>query len=56
MCLICIEWEKEKLTNHEALRAVGEISMFSKDEKQKEHLEELTDKIIKKAFLDAENE
>lgn len=44
MCIICIEWEKQKLTSKEAFRAIGEI-MNSQNQK---HLEDLSEKILQK--------
>lgn len=44
MCIICLEWEKEKLTSKEAFRAIGE--MMTPDTQK--HLEELSEKILSK--------
>lgn len=44
MCIICLEWEKQKLTSKEAFRAIGEM-MTPQTQK---HLEELSEKILQK--------
>lgn len=44
MCIICIEWEKQRLTSKEAFRAIGEM-MTPQTQK---HLEELSEKILQK--------
>lgn len=44
MCIICVEWEKQKLTSKEAFRAIGEM-MTTQTQK---HLEELSEKILQK--------
>ena len=41
MCLICIEWQANRMTNQEALRAVGEQTLNEKI--GKEHSEFLTE-------------
>lgn len=46
MCIICTEWQKQKLTSKEAFRAIGEILHTSKDESQVEHLRDLSEKIL----------
>lgn len=50
MCIICIEWEKGKMTSKEAFRAIGE-TMSPKTQK---HLEELSEKIIQKEVPETE--
>lgn len=45
MCIICTEWQKQKMTSQEAYRAIGEF-MISADEKQVAHLMDLSEKII----------
>lgn len=44
MCVICVEWEKQKLTSKEAFKAIGEMM----NPKTQEHLEELSEKILAK--------
>lgn len=44
MCIICLEWEKQKLTSKEAFKAIGEM-MTPQTQK---HLEELSEKILQK--------
>jgi hypothetical protein len=53
MCIICKDWEKGKMTNREALRAIGEVGMS--DPSQVAHLLELSDKIISKEVPDPSN-
>lgn len=48
MCILCTEWEREKITSKEAFRAIGEMLTTSKDKDQIKHLEELSEKIIQK--------
>ena len=42
MCLICLEWEKGKMTSKEAMRAMGESTEST------EHLLKLTERILDK--------
>ncbi len=42
MCVVCIEWEKGKMTSREALRALGELRL------KPEHLEVVVEKILQK--------
>jgi hypothetical protein len=46
MCVVCKEWEKGKLTNAEALRAIGE--MPKSDPGDKKHLIDLASRIMDK--------
>jgi hypothetical protein len=48
MCIICIEWEKERMTSREAMRAMGESITSKTDPETLEHLQELSDRILKK--------
>lgn len=41
MCLICVEYNKKKMTRDEMLRALPEMIMFAKDEKERNHYERL---------------
>lgn len=45
MCQICLEWEKEKMTNKEALNAIGEL-LSDSDEETKAHLFDLVNRVI----------
>lgn len=44
MCIICIEWEKGKMTSKEAFKAIGETM----NPKTQKHLEDLSEKILSK--------
>ena len=46
MCLLCVEWQKQKITAKEAYRAIGEMLTTAKDDAQVQHLTELSDKIL----------
>jgi len=48
MCLLCVQWEKDKLTNEEAFGAIGEMLSTEKDEDKIKHLIELSGKILDK--------
>lgn len=50
MCIICLEWEKQKLTNKEAFKAIGEMI----NPQNQKHLEELSEKILTKEVPMAE--
>jgi len=41
MCLLCVEFQKAKMTREEVLKALPEMIMFAKTEKEKEHFEKL---------------
>ncbi len=41
MCLICVEYHKQRMTKEEVKRALPEMVMFSKTEKEKTHYEKL---------------
>jgi len=43
MCIVCTEWEKGKLTNKEALRALGEMG-----NEDPSHIIEVASKIMDK--------
>lgn len=43
MCIVCTEWEKGKLTNKEALRALGEMG-----KEDPSHIIEVASKIMDK--------
>jgi hypothetical protein len=48
--MLCVEWEKQKITSKEAFRAMGEMMI---PENQK-HLEELSEKILSKEVPETE--
>ena len=41
MCLICVEYNKKRMTREEMLRALPEMIMFAKNEQDREHFERL---------------
>jgi hypothetical protein len=45
MCLICVEWEKQRMTSKEAMKAIGE-SLLHSNKVHTEHLIDLSEKII----------
>jgi len=42
MCLICIEYQKKRMTKEEIKKALPEMIMFSKTEQDKLHFEKLS--------------
>jgi hypothetical protein len=42
MCLICVEYQKKRMTKEEIKKALPEMMMFSKTEKDKSHYEKLS--------------
>lgn len=44
-CMICLDWEKGKLTNSEALRNLGEFVHLSEDLGELEHYLELEERL-----------
>lgn len=49
MCIVCLEWEKGKLTSTEALRNLGEmIESTDKEEEKRAHYFEVVEKILDK--------
>ena len=46
MCLMCVEYEKGKMTSREVLNAVGEMLDFSEDETEKAHLFGLVERVL----------
>lgn len=44
MCMLCVEWEKQRITSKEAFKAIGEMITPT----TKEHLQELAERIIQK--------
>lgn len=50
MCKVCIQWEKGKLTDKEAIRTSGEmIQSFENDEETVQHYWDLVNKILDKS-------
>jgi RNase H-fold protein (predicted Holliday junction resolvase) len=47
-CIICREWENERLTTKEAYRALGEQIGTAKTAEEKQHYMDLSDRILKK--------
>jgi hypothetical protein len=50
MCIICIEWKKQKLTSREAFKAISEMM----NPQTQKHLEELSEKILQKEVPEVE--
>lgn len=46
MCRICVEWELGKLTTKEAFRNLGELINSTDDEETKDHLFDLSNKLL----------
>lgn len=47
MCIVCVQWEKEKLNATEALRALGEMMRSTNEYSEDyEHYLEVSEKII----------
>lgn len=46
MCMLCVEWEKQKITSKEAFGAINEMLSASKDKEQVKHLSDLSERII----------
>jgi len=44
--MLCVEWEKQKITSREAFGAINEMLSTTKDKKQVKHLQDLSEKII----------
>lgn len=41
MCLMCVEYNKKRMTRQEMLRALPEMIMFAKNEEERAHYERL---------------
>lgn len=41
MCLICVEFNKKRMTGSELRKALPEMIMFAKNQEEKQHLQEL---------------
>jgi hypothetical protein len=52
MCLLCIEWERGKLTVKEAKNALAELVIFSDNDVDTEHLQSVANKLYE---LEPEN-
>lgn len=48
MCVVCLDWEKGKLTSKEALRNLGEMIQSSSKEEEAVHYFEVVEKIMDK--------
>ena len=49
MCIVCVEWEKKKMTSEEALRALGEMIVSpGNTQEQIAHFWDISDKIVDK--------
>ena len=46
MCLLCLEWEKDRMTSREILNAVGEMLDFSEDDEERTHLFGLVERVL----------
>jgi hypothetical protein len=53
-CMICLEWQKGNMTSKEAYRAISEVVQSEEDEDIRNHLFQLSDKIIDKEMPDKE--
>lgn len=56
MCIICIEWEKGKLTTKEAYRNMGEALSTTEDEAVRNHLFELSEKLLESELPTSESD
>lgn len=41
MCLMCVEYNKKRMTRQEMLRALPEMIMFAKNDEERAHFERL---------------
>jgi hypothetical protein len=48
MCLLCVQWEKEKMSNQEAIDAIGEILITEEDAEKRDHLFNLINRVMDK--------
>lgn len=48
MCLICDEWNSQKIDSKKAFEEIGKVLSFNKDKKITDHLMDLSDKILNK--------
>lgn len=55
MCLICIEYQKKKMTREEVKKALPEMIMFSKTDNEKKHYEKLSSISDEDFELEVEN-
>jgi hypothetical protein len=56
MCRICVEWEKGKLTTKEAFKNLGEALNASDSQDERNHLFELSNKLLDKEVPMAESD
>lgn len=54
MCIVCTEWIKGKLTNEEAISAIGELINTGDDEDMEKNIEHYLETIDKIADQDEE--
>lgn len=47
MCVVCTDWLKGKMTNDEALRALGELIGSTEDFQKEDHYHQVAEKIEK---------
>ena len=53
MCMVCIDYEKGKMTFKEALKALGELTVSNKDDfSKKEHFMEAAERIMEMENLE----
>ena len=48
MCLACDDWRKGKMTDQEALRALGEMILFGDESKENQHLIDVYEEVQSK--------
>lgn len=56
MCRICVEWEMGKLTSKEAFKNLGEAINSSNSDTDRDHLFEVSEKILSKEVPTSEND
>lgn len=50
MCCVCVDWERGKMTNREALRALGEMIDTNGTYEEQEHYIDMTEKIEEEEY------
>ena len=53
-CMICIEWDKDKITRTEAQRNLGEMVMSTDNEEEVSHYYDIWHKIMDDGEIDDE--
>lgn len=48
ICIVCLDWQKGKITSKEAYRNIGEIFSSTKNKETKAHLLDLSEIILEK--------